>query len=169
MGRGRARSGGALPRRPPRRRARMEHRPRLGAQRARAGVRHRESRCVREGDETRQAHKSPLAGLLAGVAALLAAAAAGAMLAVIQRGEARDAETGQLVQRLGAQALVEDDLDLSLLLARQAVAIDDSPQTRGYLLAALRRSPAAIGIMHGGGGVLRGIAISPDGKTLAVA
>jgi WD40 repeat protein len=109
-----------------------------------------------------------LRGLLAGVAALLAAAAAGAMLAVIQRGEARDAETGQLVQRLGAQALVEDDLDLSLLLARQAVAIDDSPQTRGYLLAALRRSPAAIGIMHGGGGVLRGIAISPDGKTLAV-
>jgi WD40 repeat protein/tRNA A-37 threonylcarbamoyl transferase component Bud32 len=109
-----------------------------------------------------------LRGLLAGVAVLLAAAAAGAVLAVIQRGEARDAETGQLAQRLGAQALVEDDLDLSLLLARQAVAIDDSPQTRGYLLAALRRSPAAIGIMHGRGGVLRGIAISPDGKTLAV-
>jgi WD40 repeat protein/tRNA A-37 threonylcarbamoyl transferase component Bud32 len=109
-----------------------------------------------------------LRGLLAGVAVLLAAAAAGAVLAVIQRGEARDAETGQLAQRLGAQALVEDDLDLSLLLARQAVAIDGSPQTRGYLLAALRRSPAAIGIMHGRGGVLRGIAISPDGKTLAV-
>jgi WD40 repeat protein/tRNA A-37 threonylcarbamoyl transferase component Bud32 len=109
-----------------------------------------------------------LRGLLAGVAVLLAAAAAGAVLAVIQRGEARDAETGQLAQRLGAQALVEDDLDLSLLLARQAVAIDDSPQTRGYLLAALRRSPAAIGIMHGRGDVLRGIAISPDGKTLAV-
>ena len=68
---------------------------------------------------------------------------------VVQRGEARDAETAQLAQRLGAQALVEEDLDLSLLLARQAVAIDDSPQTRGYLLAALRRSPAAIGIMHG--------------------
>ena len=57
-----------------------------------------------------------------------------------QRGEARDAETAQLAQRLGAQALVEEDLDLSLLLARQAVAIDDTPQTRGYLLAALQRS-----------------------------
>ena len=95
------------------------------------------------------------------------------MFAVIQRGEARDAptrasETAQLAQRLGAQALVEEDLDRSLLLARQAVAIDDSPQTRGYLLAALRRSPAAIGIMHGHGDVLRAIAISPDGKTLAV-
>ena len=109
-----------------------------------------------------------LCGLLVGVAVLLAAAVAGGIFAVVQRGQARDAETAQFVQRLGAQALVEDDLDLSLLLARQAVAIDDSPQTRGYLLATLRSRPAAIGIMHGDGDVLRGIAISPDGKRLAV-
>ena len=109
-----------------------------------------------------------LRGLLVGVAVLLVAAVAGGIFAVVQRGEARDAETAQFVQRLGAQALVEDDLDLSLLLARQAVAIDDSPQARGYLLATLRSRPAAIGIMHGDGGVLRGIAISPDGKSLAV-
>ena len=88
--------------------------------------------------------------LLAGVAVLLAAAVAGGIFAAVQRGEARDAETAQLAQRLGAQALVEEDLDLSLLLARQAVAIDDSPQTRGYLLADLLRAPAAVGIMHGG-------------------
>ncbi|MEX2275082.1 MAG: protein kinase [Actinomycetota bacterium] len=116
-----------------------------------------------------------LRGLLASVAVLLVAAVTGGMFAVVQRSEARDAadqardaETAQLAQRLGAQALVQEDLDLSLLLARQAVAIEDSPQTRGYLLAALRRSPAAIGIMHGSGDVLRSIAISPDGKTLAV-
>ncbi|MDQ2965655.1 MAG: WD40 repeat domain-containing protein, partial [Chloroflexota bacterium] len=109
-----------------------------------------------------------LRGLLGGVAVLLAAAVAGGIFAAIQRGQARDAETAQFVQRLGAQALVEEDLDLSLLLARQAVAIDDSPQTRGYLLATLRSRPAAIGMMHGGGDVLRNIAISPDGKTLAV-
>ena len=109
-----------------------------------------------------------LRGLLVGVAVLLAAAVAGGIFAAIQRREARHAETAQFVQRLGAQALVEEDLDLSLLLARQAVAIDDSPQTRGYLLATLRSRPAAIGIMHGDGGVLGGIAISPDGKTLAV-
>ncbi len=82
-----------------------------------------------------------LRGLLAGVAVLLAAAVAGGLFAVVQRGEARDAEAAQLAQRLGAQALVEEDLDLSLLLARQAVAIDDSAQTRGYLLAALRAQP----------------------------
>jgi hypothetical protein len=109
-----------------------------------------------------------LRGLLAGVAVLLAAAVAGGIFAVVQRSQARDAETAQLAQRLGAEALVEGDIDLSLLLARQAVAIDDSPQTRGYLLATLRRSPAAIGIMHGHGDVLTGIAISPGGKTLAV-
>ncbi len=131
-----------------------------------------ESRAASE-RETRQARRTNrrLRGLLAGVATLLVAALLGGVLAVVQRGEARDAATAQLAQRLGAQALVEDDLDLSLLLARQAVASDDSPQTRGYLLAALQRSPAAIGIMHGSGGtsVLRGLAVSPDGATVAVA
>ena len=119
--------------------------------------------------ETRRARRTNrrLRALLAGVGVLLAAAVAGGIFAAIQRGDARDAETAQVAQRLGAQALVEEDLDRSLLLARQAVAIDDSPQTRGYLLAALRRSPAAIGIMHGAG-QLRVIAISPDAKTLAV-
>ena len=106
--------------------------------------------------------------LLAGVAVLFVAALAGGVYAVNQRGEARDAETAQLAQRLGAQALVEDDLDRSLLLARQAVAIDGSPQTRSYLLQALLRSPKADGIMHGRTEFLRAIAVSRDGRTLAV-
>jgi WD40 repeat protein/tRNA A-37 threonylcarbamoyl transferase component Bud32 len=121
--------------------------------------------------ETKRARRTNrrLRALLAGVAVLLVAAVAGGIYAVAQRGEARDAETAQVAQRLGAQALVEEDLDRSLLLARQAVAIDDSPQTRGYLLATLRRSPAAVGIMHGAGGhQLMSIAVSPDAKTLAV-
>jgi WD40 repeat protein len=131
-----------------------------------------ESRDVSE-KETKRVRRTNrrLRGLLGGVAVLLAAALAGGIFAFIQRGEARDAETAQFAQRLGAQALVEEDLDLSLLLARQAVAIDDTPQTRGYLLADLLRSPAAVGIMHAQGDVssLRGIAVSPDGKTLAIA
>jgi WD40 repeat protein len=110
-----------------------------------------------------------LRALLAGVAVLLAAALAGGVFALIQRGDARDAETAQLAQRLGAQALVDDDLDRSLLLARQAVAIDDSPQTRSYLLAGLLRWPAVKGVMHGQGDILRAVAASPDGRTLAVA
>jgi WD40 repeat protein/DNA-binding SARP family transcriptional activator len=110
-----------------------------------------------------------LRSLLAAVAVLLVAAVAGASLAVIQRGEARDAETAQLAQRLGAQALTENYLDISLLLARQAVAIEDTPQTRSALLAALARAPTALGIMHvGNHGRLDSAALSPDGRTLAV-
>jgi WD40 repeat protein len=120
--------------------------------------------------ETRRATRTNrrLRALLTGVAVLLAAAVAGGIFAVAQRGQARDAEMAQLAQRLGAQALVEDDLDLALLLARQAVAIDDAPQTRSYLFAALRRSPSAIGIMRGNGSIQRAAAISPDGRRLAV-
>ena len=128
--------------------------------------------------ETRRVRRTNrrLRVLLASVAVLLAVAAAGGVYALAQRGDARDAagraeasaEAG-LAQRLGAQALVEEDLDRSLLLARQAVAIADTPQTRGYLLAALRRSPAVLGIMHGTeGSYLRVVAVSPDGRTLAV-
>ena len=120
-----------------------------------------------------------LRGLLIGVAVLLAAAIIGGVFAVLQRGEARDAaaeardaETAQLAQSLGAQALVEDDLDLGLLLARQAVELDDTPQNRGSLLADLQRVSPVVGIMHASRAdpddVLRFLAVSPDGGTLAV-
>ena len=127
-----------------------------------------ESREVSE-QETKRARRTNrrLRALLAGVAVLLAAALAGGIFALIQRGEARDAETAQIAQRLGAQALVEEDLDRSLLLARQAVAIDDSPQTRSYLLSDLLRAPAVTGVMQGESEMLA-IAVSPDGRTLAV-
>jgi WD40 repeat protein len=128
-----------------------------------------ESREVSE-RETKRARRTNrrLRALLVGVAILLVAALGGGIFALIQRGEARDAETAQLAQRLGAQALVEEDLDRSLLLARQAVAIDDSPQTRSYLLADLLRAPAVAGVMHGHDDILRAVAVSPDGRTLAV-
>ena len=121
-------------------------------------------------DESRRARRTNqrLRALLAGVAVLLVAALGGGILALLQRGEARDAETAQVAQRLGAQALVEEDLPRSLLLARQAVAIDDSPRTRSYLLADLLRAPAVAGVMHGRDDILRAVAVSPDGRTLAV-
>jgi serine/threonine protein kinase/WD40 repeat protein len=129
-----------------------------------------ESRDVSEEDTKRTRRTNQrLRALLGGVVVLLAAAVAGGVYAIVQRGEAREAETAQLAQRLGAQALVQEDLDRSLLLARQAVAIADSAQTRGYLFAALAKAPAAIGIMHGSDDEdLREIALSRNGKTLAV-
>ena len=117
-----------------------------------------------------------LRALLVAVAVLLVAVLVGGTFAVIQRGDAqvaaeaaRDAETAQFAQRLGAQALVEEDLDLALLLARQAVVVSDTPQTRGSLLAVLTRAPEAVGIMHGVDNArLQDVALSPDGSTLAV-
>jgi WD40 repeat protein len=121
--------------------------------------------------EAREARRTNqrLRALLVGVAILLAAALAGGVLALLQRGEARDAETAQVAERLGAQALVDEDLDRSLLLARQAFAIADTPQTRGSLLSALLRSPRVAGIMHGPDDAqpMR-IALSSDGRTIAV-
>ena len=117
-----------------------------------------------------------LRGLLAAVAVLLVATLLGGVLAVIQRGDAqkaaeaaRGAEAAQLAQRLGAQALVEEDLDLALLLARQAVAVHDTPQTRGSFLTVLTRALDVVGIMHVGDDArLQDVALSPDGSTLAV-
>jgi WD40 repeat protein/DNA-binding SARP family transcriptional activator len=105
--------------------------------------------------------------VLAGVAALLVLAVIAAVVALNERGTARAEAVAADGQRLGAQALTEDDLDRSLLLAREGVALDDSAQTRGNLLAALVKSPAAIGVLRGDGERMWTVALSPDERTLA--
>jgi WD40 repeat protein/DNA-binding SARP family transcriptional activator len=104
---------------------------------------------------------------LAGVATLLVLAVIAGFVALEQRAHANAAATAADAQRLGARALVESDLDTSLLLARQGVKLDDSVQTRGNLLAALAKSPAAIGVLRGKGERMWSLALSPDGRTLA--
>ena len=121
-------------------------------------------------DESRAASERSnrrLLAVLAGVAALLLLAVIASLVALDQRGNARDEAVAADAQRLGAQALVEDDLDRSLLLARQGVALADTVQTRGNLLAALLKSPAAIGVLRGDGDRLISLDLSPDGRTLA--
>ena len=54
-----------------------------------------------------------------------------------------------------------------MLLARQAVVLDDTVQTRGNLLAALLKAPAAIGVLRGDGEGMSAVALSPDERTLA--
>jgi len=88
--------------------------------------------------------------VLAGVTALLIATAAAGLIALDQRGRAREEAQTAEAQRLGAEALNVDALDLSLLLARQGVALDDTRSTELNLLTALRRSPAAVGAMRPG-------------------
>ena len=105
--------------------------------------------------------------VLAGVAALLVLAVVAGAVALDQRGTAREEATVAAAQALGAQALADDDLDRGLLLARQGVALDDTPQTRSNLLAELLRSPAAVGVIERGHRPT-GLDLSPDGRTLAI-
>jgi WD40 repeat protein len=105
--------------------------------------------------------------VLAGVAALLAVAVLGGVVALHQRSTARGQAQAAQAQRLGIQALTEGDVARSLLLARQGVALDDSLATRSNLLAALLRAPAAVGVMSGDGSALAAIAVAPDGRTIA--
>ena len=109
-----------------------------------------------------------LRALLAGLAAILALAVMAGVVALNQRGEARDAALVADAQRLGVEALSEERLDRALLLTRTAVALDESPATQGNLLSVLQRTPDALGVVDHGWGMY-GVAISPDGKLMATA
>jgi class 3 adenylate cyclase/WD40 repeat protein len=85
-----------------------------------------------------------LRGLLGGVAVLLILALAAGGLAFVQRQSADAAARQALARQLGAEALTDPRIDEAMLLARQAVLLDDNSQTEGTLLATLLRSPAVI-------------------------
>ena len=68
------------------------------------------------------------------------------VVALGQRGKAREEATAADAQRLGARALVEDDLDRSLLLARQGVALDDIAADARQPARRAAQGPAAIGV-----------------------
>ena len=70
-------------------------------------------------------------------------------------------------RRVGAQALLEEDPDLSLLLAVQSVRMDESPDTRASLLASLTKHPLLIA-SRPIGGVGFDVAVSPEGESIAV-
>jgi WD40 repeat protein/DNA-binding SARP family transcriptional activator len=103
----------------------------------------------------------------AGVAALLAVAVLGGLVAVHQRSTAQTQARIAEAQRISVQALAEKDLDRALLLAGQGFALADSPITRGNLLSSLLRNPAAIAVIPGQRNP-GAIDIGPDGRTLVV-
>ena len=106
---------------------------------------------------------------LAGVVVLLALAVAAGIVALLQRHDARRQATVALARQLGAEAVSEPRIDLAMLLARQAVKLNDSPETQGTLLATLLRSPAVTGTMeYAFGSRPQRLSLSPDGRSLAV-
>jgi WD40 repeat protein/class 3 adenylate cyclase len=129
-----------------------------------------ESRQASE-QETERQHRTNrrLRGLLAGVAVFLVLALIAGGLALIQRGKAQTAADQAEARRLGAQAVTEDELDLSLLLAAQGRSLEDSIDTRSTLLASLLRAPGAIGVLPGTGDRVLRIHSSAAGRTFLTA
>jgi WD40 repeat protein/class 3 adenylate cyclase len=117
-----------------------------------------------------------LRGLLVGTAVFLVVAVLAGSLALVQRGRARrsadraeQSATSAEAQRLGAQSLVTKTPELSLLLARQAVALDASPQTESTLLAALLRWEGALRVLRPDDHRLLRLAVSPKNDWVAFA
>jgi WD40 repeat protein/DNA-binding SARP family transcriptional activator len=135
----------------------------------------RSSRGAAEGEAGRARRTNRrLRGLLAGVAVLLTFSLALGGLALSQRDQARDALAIADAGRLASRSRVEQDPVLALLLAKEAVNLNGSAETRSALFAALQRSPAITERIPSTGGAspagdeTQWIAISPDGKTLAL-
>ena len=109
-----------------------------------------------------------LRGLLAGTGVLLALALVAGGLALNARSNANHSAATALANSLGAQAVADPNLDQAMLLGVEAVRLDPSLRTQGDLLTALLRAPAAIRTYHASGLRLFGLAVSPDGRTVAV-
>jgi WD40 repeat protein/DNA-binding SARP family transcriptional activator len=132
------------------------------------------SRAASEGEavRTRRTNRR-LRGLLVGVAVLLAASLVIGDLALIQRDRTAGALTLADAGRLASRSRLEADPQLALLMAREAVNISESVETRSALFAALERTPAITDRIYvrGGppaGGERQWIAIAPGGSTLAI-
>jgi DNA-binding SARP family transcriptional activator/WD40 repeat protein len=121
----------------------------------------------REAERQRRTNRR-LRALLAGVGVLLTAAVVAGVIAISQRQSAREAARTEAAQRLGAEALTEDRLDQAFRLASAAVALDDSVATRSSLLSVLQRSPETVAALSGAGEELWTVALSPDGRVLAL-
>ncbi|HTU98382.1 MAG TPA: BTAD domain-containing putative transcriptional regulator, partial [Solirubrobacteraceae bacterium] len=128
----------------------------------------------RDADRQR-AHRRRLLnlGIAAGVLLLLAVGAAAFALVKqdsadhAARAAAADARAA-LGRQLGTEAVSEPSLDLAMLLAREAVTLNHSEQTEGSLLTTLLRTPAVIRSFALPAGSPDRLALSPDGRTLAV-
>jgi WD40 repeat protein/class 3 adenylate cyclase len=109
-----------------------------------------------------------LKGLLAGAVALLLLAVVAGALALVSRSDAQHEAQVALGRQLGAEAVSEPRIDLAMLLARESLNLDRSPQTEGTLLATLLRTPAVIGTFT----VPiqdrpQNVKVSPDGRSIA--
>lgn len=134
------------------------------------------SQLAAEREAARQrAQNRRLRVLLLGAGVLLVLAVVAGVVAVVgQQQASSDARLAvaearsALGRQLGAEALGAPRLDVAALLAREAVSLDRSPQTEGTLLTTLLRSPAVVATFSLPTNSTPQVAVSPDGRTLAV-
>jgi len=112
--------------------------------------------------------------VLTGAVVLLVLALAAGGVAGVQSDRANDNaakalanETAAEARKVGARALVTEDIDESMLLAVAGLRLDDSPETRDSLFAALARHPELIASTQMAGGAVSYFDVSPDGRTVA--
>ena len=141
----------------------------LDASRAQAD---REQNAAREQLEVQRRHNRRLRLALVGIGVgLVAALVAGALAVDAQRQSQRDADAAETAariadsRRLGAQALVVTEPDVSLLLGVESVRRDDSLAARSTLYSVLGKAPRLFGVARGPG-QFEFVAVSPDGGSV---
>ncbi len=111
------------------------------------------------------------------VASLVVAAVSVALLvfALISRSDAIHSGNAAKAQaltsdaeRVGAQALVEKNLDLAMLYGVLGVKLQDRLETRGDLLAELQNNPFAIRYIRPSHNLIASLAVDPSGRLLAM-
>ena len=116
-----------------------------------------------------------LRGVLAVAAVLLLVTTLAGIYAVRQTRKAETAAdaashaaVAEQARRIGAHALLAPDISESLLLAIQGVRLDDSPETRVNLFAAMARQPRLVRSVPAAGDYIDPLQVSVDGKRIAV-
>ena len=109
-----------------------------------------------------------LRGLLAGAVAVLLVAALAGVVALIQRSHAQAQALTSDAERVGAQALVQKNLDLAMLYAVLGVKLQNRLATRGDLLNELQDNPFAIRFIRSSRNQIASLAVDPTGQLLAM-
>jgi WD40 repeat protein/DNA-binding SARP family transcriptional activator/energy-coupling factor transporter ATP-binding protein EcfA2 len=107
-----------------------------------------------------------LRAALGAAALLLVGALIAGLVAVQQAGRADEAATGELARRIGARALLTENISQSILLAAHGVRLDDSPEQRANLVAAMNKRPFLVRSMPAPSGRTETVDVSSDGRRL---
>ncbi|WP_165553905.1 BTAD domain-containing putative transcriptional regulator [Kribbella capetownensis] len=103
--------------------------------------------------------------LVTGAFLLVGALIAG-LIAGRQADRADQAATSELARQVGARAQLTDDISLSLLLATHGVRLQDSPETRANLVAAINKHPGLVRSAPAPLGRIENLDVSPDGRRI---